>query len=103
MTKRWIDCETWTYPSKKKKDTALGWKLLSAAGLLLSAVLAVIGLCLKKKNDIYLDALIDLSDQLPEDEEDDSEARRSRWQSAHAPANRKTVEERLADQRGQEM
>lgn len=87
--------------SGRKSGGALFWKLLSVLGILAAGVFALISLSLKRKNDQYRDMLIDMSESLPDEEETEAENRR-RWQSAHAPANRKTVEERLADQRVQE-
>ena len=85
----------------QKETSSWPWKVLGVFGLLLSAVMAVIAWGMKKKNEEYRDALIRLSDQLPEEEWNASDAkqRRESWQSAHAPDNRKTVEERLEDQR----
>ena len=77
------------------------WKALSVLGILAAGIFAFISFCLKKKNDQYRDLLISMSDEIPGDEELEEENER-RWHRAHAPANRKTVEERLCDQRVQE-
>ena len=103
MNMNWMKHENWPYTCKKERAVSL-WKVFGVLGLLFGAVMALVSLCLKQKNDEYRDALIDLSERFPgeEDAEPDTTARREDWQSAHAPSNRKTVEERLADQRIQE-
>ncbi len=93
MGMKWIDYETRPC-SCGRKGEATTWKVLGVLGLLAAGVFAFLSFCLKRKSDRYRDALIDLSDQIPDDED-----RRNQWQSAHAPANRKTVEERLTEQR----
>ncbi len=95
-----MNSEEWLC-SGRKSDGTLFWKLLGFLGVLAAGFFAFISLTLKKQNDQYRDMLITMSETLPDEEEQDAEKRR-RWQSAHAPANRKTVEERLADQRVQE-
>ena len=86
-----------------KGNSSWLWKLLTLLGFMALGMMALLNLCLKKKNDEYRDALIDMSEQIPyEDEGEEDEQRRKEWHSAHAPFNRKTVEERLADQRVQE-
>ncbi|MBO5364381.1 MAG: hypothetical protein J6A56_02835 [Clostridia bacterium] len=95
-----MNSEEWLCSDRKSGNT-LFWKLLSILGFLAAGVFAFISLSFKKRNDQYRDMLISMSETLPDEEEIDAENRR-RWQSAHAPANRKTVEERLADQRVQE-
>ena len=77
------------------------WKMLSALGFLMAGLFAFISFCLKKKNDQYRDMMIAMSDEIPDEEEMEIESSRQ-WHRAHAPANRKTVEERLAEQRVQE-
>lgn len=76
------------------------WKVLSILGILAAGFFAFVSYCLKKKNDQYRDMLISMSDEIPDDNFDEENSRR--WHRAHAPANRKTVEERLSDQRIQE-
>lgn len=76
------------------------WKALSVLGILAAALFAFMSYCLKKKNDQYRDMLISMSDEIPGDEFEEENSRQ--WHRAHAPANRKTVEERLSDQRIQE-
>ncbi len=92
--------EDW-FCSEGKGGSAFFWKLLGILGFLASGFFALLSFSLKQKNDRYRDMLISMSDQLPDEAEVEAESRR-RWQSAHAPANRKTVEERLAEQRVQE-
>lgn len=82
------------------KHNAEFWKFFAILGMLFGAVMTLVSLFFKKKNDEYRDALIELSERFPGEE--GTEGRRESWQSAHAPANRKTVEERLAEQRIQE-
>ena len=93
----WIKDRTRMCPCQKNRESAAVWKIFSLIGMVFSVAFAILALILKRKNDVYMKALIDLSDQLPE-EEDDTDSR-SEWQSAHAPANQKTVEERLSEQR----
>ena len=93
----WIQDRTRMCPCQKNRDSAAVWKIFSLIGMVFSVAFAILALILKRKNDVYMKALIDLSDQLPE-EEDDTDSR-SEWQSAHAPANQRTVEERLSEQR----
>ena len=93
----WIKDRTRMCPCQKNRDSAAVWKIFSLIGMVFSVAFAILALILKRKNDVYMKALIDLSDQLPE-EEDDTDSR-SEWQSAHAPANQRTVEERLSEQR----
>lgn len=89
---RWYcDCE-------KKNDG--WWKAFGALGILFGIAMTVVSFCLRQKNKKYRDALISLSDQLPEEETAD--ARRAAWRSSHAPAKRVTVEERLENQRVEE-
>ena len=100
MIGRWIKDRTRMCPCQKNRESAAVWKVFSLIGMAFSIAFAILALILKRKNDVYMKALIDLSDQLPE-EEDDTDSR-SEWQSAHAPANQRTVEERLSEQRLQE-
>ena len=93
----WIKDRTRMCPCQKNRESAAVWKIFSLIGMAFSVAFAILALILKRKNDVYMKALIDLSDQLPE-EEDDTDSR-SEWQSAHAPANQRTVEERLSEQR----
>ena len=92
----WIKDRTRMCPCQKNRESAAVWKIFSLIGMVFSVAFAILALILKRKNDVYMKALIDLSDQLPEEDDADS---RSEWQSAHAPANQKTVEERLSEQR----
>ncbi len=87
------------YCQNKKHKRGIGG-LFGTAGVLFGLGMGGGALSLKQKNDRYRDALIDLSDQFPK--EVSATQRRQEWESANAPANRKTVEERLADQRTQE-
>ncbi len=66
-------------------------------GALFGMAMTVVSLCLREKNKRYRDALIAVSEQLPQ--ESDAKMRRAAWQSHHAPAKRVTVEERLENQR----
>ena len=93
----WIKDRTRMCPCQKNRESAAVLKIFSLIGMVFSVAFAILALILKRKNDVYMKALIDLSDQLPE-EEDDTDSR-SEWQSAHAPANQRTVEERLSEQR----
>ncbi len=72
------------------------WKLFGALGFLVGIGMAVLSYFLYQKNRRYRDALIAVSDQLPND---GPEVRRAEWQSHYAPANQKTTEERLETQR----
>jgi len=72
------------------------WKLFGALGFLFGIAMTVLSWVLYQKNRRYRDALIAVSDQLPDD---GPEARRAEWQSNYAPANQKTTEERLETQR----
>ena len=76
------------------------WKAFGITGVLFGMLMTVVSLCLREKNKKYRDALITMSEQLPE--EDDAKARRAAWRSFHAPANRITVEKRLENQRVEE-
>lgn len=78
------------------------WKL--AAAVLFAAFLAmtVTAFMLKIKNNSYRDMLIKVSEKFPatpEQEEEMAEIRKREWSRAHAPANRKTDEERIAENR----
>lgn len=101
----WIKDRTRMCPCQKNRESAAVWKIFSLIGMVFSVTFAILALILKRKNDVYMKALIDLSDQLPEEEDDadsceeDDADSRSEWQSAHAPANQRTVEERLSEQR----
>lgn len=53
---------------RRKVCTVSGWNVLSLFGVLAAAVFALLCLCLKQKNDQYRDALIALSERLPEEE-----------------------------------
>lgn len=73
------------------------WKIFGILGVLFGIMMTVVSLCLREKNKRYRDALISMSEQLPEEE--DRKTRRATWRSHHAPKNRITVEERLENQR----
>ncbi len=92
--------EEWLCSNGKSSSVAF-WKVLSILGFLAAGLFAFVSFCLKKKNDQYRDMMIAMSDEIPDEEEIEIETSRQ-WHRAHAPANRKTVEERLADQRIQE-
>lgn len=92
--------EEWICSGGKSSNATL-WKVLSVLGFLAAAFFAFVSLCMKKKNDQYRDMMIAMSDEIPDEEEIEIETSRQ-WHRAYAPANRKTVEERLADQRIQE-
>lgn len=79
----WIKDRTRMCPCQKNRESAAVWKIFSLIGMVFSVAFAILALILKRKNDVYMKALIDLSDQFPE-EEDDADSR-SEWQSAHAP------------------
>lgn len=87
--------------SGEKRGNVTFWKVLSILGFLAAGLFAFVSFCLKKKNDQYRDMMIAMSDDIPDEEEIEQETSRQ-WHRAHAPAKRKTVEERLADQRIQE-
>ncbi len=98
MRKKYPDYEN----GSGRKDGSGFWKMLSFFWFLLAGGFAVLSFFLKQKNEEYRDALIEMSDILPPEGEEAADLRRKNWQSAHAPANRKTVEERLEEQRIQE-
>ncbi len=100
MRRKWMD-DDGICCFERKEDNRF-WKMLSLFWFLLAGSFALLSFCLKRKNDKYRDALIDMSEHLPMDDIEAAEYRKKNWQSAHAPANRKTVEERLEDQRIQE-
>ena len=83
------------YKNKTSKGRLCFWKAFGALGILFGLAMAIVSVMLKKKNDEYLEALIDLSDNICEDDISDKE----KWQSAHSPNRRRTVEERLSEQR----
>lgn len=83
------------YKRKTHKGRLCFWKAFGALGILFGLSMAIVSVMLKKKNDEYLEALIDLSDNFCEDDISDKDA----WQSSHSPSRRKTVEERLSEQR----
>lgn len=75
-----------------------GWlKVFGALAFLFGMVMTVVAFSQHQKNKKYRDALIALSDQLPEEET--AASRRAAWRSSQSPANRATVEERLESQR----
>lgn len=78
----WIKDRTRMCPCQKNRESAAVWKIFSLIGMVFSVAFAILALILKRKNDVYMKALIDLSDQLPEEDDADS---CSEWQSAHAP------------------
>lgn len=78
------------------------WKFVAVVLFLAFVASAAAVVALKFKNDQYRDAIIKMSEELPntpEQEEELSELRRREWSRAHAPANRKSDEERMADNR----
>lgn len=79
----------------KKNNTGL--KAAAALGFIFGVGATAVAYITKKKNDEYREALIDMSDMMPGTP--DEQARRDNWRSSHSPENRKSVEERLEDQR----
>ncbi len=78
------------------------WKLISAILFIALAATAVSAFILKIKNKEYRDLLIEDSERFeatPEQEEEMAEIRRREWGRAHSMANKKTIEERLEDNR----
>lgn len=90
MSRKWI--EDISYCKTKKKNTGL--KAVTLASLLFGAGMATLAYLEKKKNNEYLDALIDMSDMIADDDNI-----KENWHSSNSPENRKTTEERLADNR----
>ena len=88
------------YFSRERQSASGWWKVFGILGIAFGLVMTVISACLQEKNRKYRDALIAISDQLPEEE--DAKMRRAAWRSSQAPANRVTTEERLENNRGQE-
>lgn len=72
-------------------------KILSAVAVGLSVAVTIANIFLSLKNKAYKDALIDLSEQFPED--DGTNEKEERWRKAHSNQNRSTVEERLDNNR----
>ena len=83
------------YVQTKKRNKFL--MILSAVTLAISVVVTIANVLLSMKNKVYKDALIDLSEQFPEDDEFDEKDKR--WQQRHSNQNRTTVEERLDNNR----
>lgn len=75
----------------------IGLKAAATLGFLFGAGATAVAYIIKKKNDEYREALIDMSDIMPG--APDEQTRRDNWRSSHSPENRKSVEERLEDQR----
>ncbi len=78
------------------------WKVVSAIFFLAFVGTAVTAFMYKKKSDNYRDTLIEISEQIPntdEQEEELAEIRRREWSRANAPQNRVSDEERIAENR----
>ena len=78
------------YLQTKRKNKVL--MILSAVTLGISIVVMISNVLLSMKNKTYKNALIDLSDRFPEEDEFDD--RDLRWKQAHSHQNRTTAEER---------
>lgn len=74
-----------------------GLKTAATIGFLFGVGATAVAYITKKKNDEYREALIEMSDIIPGTP--DEQTRRDNWRSSHSPENRKSVEERLEDQR----
>lgn len=78
------------------------WKLLALIFFMAFIGTSVAAILLKRRNDKYKDALVEISEQIPvtfEQEEELAEIRKREWSRANSPANRKTDEERIAENR----
>lgn len=83
------------YLQTKKRNKIL--MFLSAAALAISAVVTVLNVLLAMKNEVYKNALIDLSEHFPD--EDEAEDDETRWKNTHSNLKRTTTEERLENNR----
>ncbi len=78
------------------------WKLLAIVFFLAFVAMTVKVIMLKKRNREYCDMIVDLSDVFEntrEQEEELSEIRKRESDKENSMANRRTVEERLQDNR----
>lgn len=83
----------------RKENKNRGLKAAAIAGFMFGVGASFTAYITKKKNDEYRDALIEMSDMLPDEYETEAQVRRNSWQSSHSPEKRKTAEERLKGQR----
>lgn len=78
------------------------WRLAAAVSAVAAVLAAVCALVTKLQNCKYKEKLIELSEQFPntpEQEAELEEIRKREWAAAHSPSNRRTTEERLAENR----
>lgn len=81
------------------------WKVIAIILFFAFALMTVSAFLLKKKNDEYRNALIEESSNFPitpEQEIELKEIRKREWRRKHALKNRKTTEERMAENRVEE-
>lgn len=78
------------------------WRLAAAVSAVAAVLAAVCALVTKLQNCKYKEKLIELSEQFPNTPEQGAELeeiRKREWAAAHSPSNRRTTEERLAENR----
>lgn len=78
------------------------WKLAAVIFFFAFIAMAMASLCLKKKNKEYCDTIVTMSENFPNTEEQEeklSEIRKRKWSKAHSLFNRKSDEERIAENR----
>ncbi len=78
------------------------WKFIAGVIFILLIIMSVAAVAYKLRCDKYRDALIDVSERFPntpEQEEELARIRREEWSKSHAPANQKTDEERMEENR----
>lgn len=78
------------------------WRLAAGVSAVVAILAAACAFLTKLKNIKYKEKLIELSKQLPntpEQEAELEEIRKREWAAAHSPSNRRTTEERLAENR----
>lgn len=81
------------------------WKLIAIVLFFAFLGMTVSAFLLKRKNDEYRDVLIEESQSFPntpEQEQELKEIRKREWRRKHALKNRKTTEERMAENRIEE-
>ncbi len=83
--------------SDRNNSKVCFWKFFGALGFLFGIGMTFVALLLKKKNDEYMEALIDMSDSMLDDEYTKEE-----WSNSNSLRNRKTVEEKMSDRRVEE-
>ena len=78
------------------------WRCAAAISAVVAALAAICALVTKLQNLKYKEKLIELSERFPntpEQEAELEEIRKREWAAAHSPSNRRTTEERLAENR----